>query len=401
MRTLRPYLLVVVLMAAAIGLWYLLHGHTDSSAQVAARSQAVSAACKDIPGMTERRECYGETITKLIHTLGISSAFSVVSDLYIHDPAFRNRCHYSVHAIGKAAYSEYKRSHSSNFITSDASFCNYGFYHGFMIALLADTKDVHAAKEFCDTLPAALIAQRGDSDNQCYHGMGHGFVESFIEQDTPHETDLAWVKKEERAAVPGAISSCKMLSSNQGELSSCYSGVFHDLALLSEDQGWAIDPKDPLWLCEEMPQEYQQNCTGNTHRLAMQAMPNASLTEVAAFAAAQYGTSTSFFSNIVWRWAGTHTKTLGPEAVVASCRTLESWAQWACISGSLADLEDNGIPQQEYKAVSAFCSMAALSNEEQRRCSKHAFNYFKGIYPADKLQSICSTYAPLYDESCR
>lgn len=81
-------------------------------------------------------------------------------------------CHDAVHQLGEAAW---KQSGVTNWVPG-GSVCNWGFYHGFLVAASADlTLDefVDLADRLCVTDPLPLVDLPGP---ECLHGFGHAVL---------------------------------------------------------------------------------------------------------------------------------------------------------------------------------------------------------------------------------
>lgn len=391
--------LICALLVLAASASYLLHDYkTQSATQLAAN---ITADCGSREDAGDKKTCYENRVASLTSN-GIPYAFEVIAELHRNDALFRQKCHYNIHSIGAAAYNLYRSSHTKEFMTSNMSICNYGFYHGFMVALLEDTGDAMAAQDFCNDLPPSLVEEWPDVVNQCYHGIAHGLLDPNIPAVT-HEKDLTWVKTILRSAVPTALNDCAILTNGHATyLQNCYSGVFHEAAMLSEGRGWATDLQNPLWLCAEMPEQYAARCAGNWHRLVVRQMQSAPLTDVMTFMQTTYPTNPFFSASVAWRWAFNNANDLSSAIhVITSCKNVSSELHTYCIGGAIASLHQrSGAAGEEYKVVTQLCSEPALSEEELNICISKSYDYFKVVYNATKMRAICHEFDSLYHTAC-
>lgn len=362
-------------------------------------ARAIREECSLSKDATQSRECFSGKLAESMQ-YGLAYVFSIVRELYATDEGFERGCHYMMHPIGKSAYARYK-SGGSDFMVPDASACNYGFYHGFIGALMADTKDMRAAKHFCDSIEPSILAQRPDATNQCYHGLGHGFLEQFIAQEPVDIRDTASVKAAFRASTPPAIETCRSVASTTKARDNCISGLFHGIAMLQEAEGWMMDHEDPLWLCREQTDEYKTFCFGNQHRLVIDMMPNATLKEVVSFTKDVYGSNTEALSNVIWRWAYNHATDIDmTHEVILQCNEMDSSARTNCIMGGLSRTQENGPPGKEYIEAAKYCLDGNISQDDRTICAKRSFDYFKRVYPDRLLGAICKEYSDLYVGQC-
>lgn len=324
--------------------------------------------------------------------------FDVVGELHRQEPLFRKGCHYNIHPVGEAAYKLYAETQRTDFMILDASACNYGFYHGFILALFADTGDIVGARHFCESLRGPLTRERPDLLAECYHGMAHGFLDQYAEQEKEKPESLEWVKRTLRSAHVPALADCDTVTEESVLRGNCYSGVFHEAAMLSEARGWATDAEDPLWLCRETKPEYREHCAANMHRLVTNMMPDAGLLEVIEFTESVYGPESPFLPHIVWRWGYLQPRDF---SLIEACRTApSSFLSTRCIDGGIAGLMEGGNPDTRYLSAGRLCSDVRLRDAERNACTNASFSRFLTAYSEEKVKEICNTFSSVYASKC-
>src|SRR3989338_9343034 len=87
-----------------------------------------------------KMQCFGELIERTLLNEGLPQAFDALAYLFARDGEFREGCHGNVHELGAAAYQRYQTAGSVE-LTPKTSYCGYGFFHGFMEALIAAKGD--------------------------------------------------------------------------------------------------------------------------------------------------------------------------------------------------------------------------------------------------------------------
>lgn len=367
-------------------------------ASVAARVDAIQAACGETQA-SELRFCYGSELEKLLSE-GMPTMLAVVHELY--GRGLEKACHYALHPVGAAAYRQYRETGNNVFQISDAAMCNFGFYHGFVIALMNDTGDVLDAKHFCDSLDPKLVAEKPEVRDECYHGVGHAMVTEAVGEPLNEKTDPLWVERVFRLSAENGISECRRIFSEWPALNNCNSGVYHELAMLQTADGWYSDPSDPLWLCEEADPAVRGNCYGNMHRVFVKVFPGLTAREIVPRIERLYGTN-QFMTAMVVRWYG-HVRGLvavsKPEEFFRFCRDIPDEYQKYCLSGGIGWITQNGEGGEEYKASMEFCMRPELSREERQDCVDEAFGYFEGMYNARFVRSLCARYDSLGPRTC-
>jgi hypothetical protein len=122
-----------------------------------------------------RAGCFQDAISAAASSGDIARAFRLIERTYALDADFAGNCHGNAHEIGKFAYGLFRSNEAFSF-PAETSQCGYGFYHGFLEALLYDSGEATAAADFCDELARRADA-RPDARGACFHGIGHGTVD--------------------------------------------------------------------------------------------------------------------------------------------------------------------------------------------------------------------------------
>jgi len=188
--------------------------------------------------------CYSTHIKDVLSAKGIPAAFDVLASAYEQDPGFAGTCHAVTHELGEAAYRAFHTTGKTE-LTSKASYCGYGFYHGFLDALLIDTNDLAEARSFCTYVgenvphpPAPEFAE-----GSCYHGIGHGITDGT---DTALWGDAIAITK------PGLILCEQVADGNRAWQLRCSSGVFNAIGNMYLDPKYKLDSgPDPYALCRD------------------------------------------------------------------------------------------------------------------------------------------------------
>ena len=144
----------------------------------AVQNHSPKAVLRECAEADNKPLCYGTAIERMIRTRGIPAAFDALAVAYDSDPEFAGTCHAVTHDLGKAAYEEFHRTGHTE-LTSKASYCGYGYYHGFLDALLIDTNDLAEARSFCTYVGKNVPHPPPPefAEGSCYHGVGHGITD--------------------------------------------------------------------------------------------------------------------------------------------------------------------------------------------------------------------------------
>lgn len=363
-------------------------------------SLRIHAICKPSLGTFGTfSSCLSQELIKLMPH-GLSAVFDTLNELLDFDPRFRVGCHRIVYPIGAEAYKRYASSSPSDVLVPDASACNYGFYHGFLISLIADSQDPIRAGTFCKSLGKEVLMKRPDAANQCYHGLGHGLFAMFVPEELP-STDRYLQKHTEaiRGSIVPALDFCeKIAGANIEGRNNCISGVFHDIAMPHDGTVRKIDSEDPLWFCRGFSAEVSSRCLGNTMQVVLDIFPRTvSLQQILSYVRRTYESNIEIMSGVVYRWgfAG-HTS----DEDIRECQSIEPALRTSCLEGIRTGIEQNAGSRDVYRAVANFCAKDILSDDERSACVTRSHEYFKKIYSAEDVRRICKELSPQYEVVC-
>ncbi|MCE9549079.1 hypothetical protein K8Q98_01635 [Candidatus Nomurabacteria bacterium] len=87
------------------------------------------------PNTAEKYNCWRDELENILNRKGLSASFDVLAVLYETEPDFVSECHGYTHELGEKAYFLFSRYKNIE-MTPKASYCGYGFYHGFIETML-------------------------------------------------------------------------------------------------------------------------------------------------------------------------------------------------------------------------------------------------------------------------
>ncbi len=337
-----------------------------------------------------REMCYAKLLDDTLAKQGLAKAFDAMALIYDRDVKFASDCHGYTHPLGKAAYKLFHAGKEVE-LTPKASYCGFGFYHGFMEELVVEGGTMEEARAFC-AYAGKVLSNKSKAEVACYHGIGHGAVDG---------TDpRVWGNPE--AIISSALALCARVGDSDQRKDNCASGVFNSLAIMYKDPKYRlnVNKADPYRICEEQsPDYFKRACYDQMNTLALfltgfdlekslsyiLKIKEEIYAETAADSLAAYGASK--------RQRG------GNEAehqkAITACRVLSGNILLACIRGFGAGLVEFGTPRREYEEALAFCQNEDLSNEEKKSCLHRVLSYLSVIYPTERVATLCQQYVAL------
>ncbi len=332
--------------------------------------------------------CYSDVIEKILRSEGIPAAFDALAASYDTDPDFAGTCHAVTHELGDAAYDEFEKTGETE-LSSKASYCGYGFYHGFMDALYLETNDMEKARLFCayvgENVPHPPSAEF--AEGSCYHGIGHGVTDG---------TDPRAWGSVMTIVEPGLALCSKVAATNDEWHMRCASGVFNALGNMYLDPKFKLhSDADPYALCRTGPFSpverkacYNQMNTeaaarGNNNLAAMVGYTN--VIQDSGYRLTALQEAVSFYVQVV--------KNAQKLLTVEDARVCElptDELKNSCVSGLVGGVMEFGSPGQQYKEALQFCEAEGFPSELRRYCFSAIQANSKEYFTADVIRQICT-----------
>jgi hypothetical protein len=352
-----------------------------------------------VDGQQQMVACWQEQLEIALASGGVDGAFAKLSDLYAQQPQFATECHAFAHLIGKAAYEQYSRNKQVA-LSPKSSYCGYGFYHGFMEALLHTSGDVQEAKDFCAYVGKTLAAETSDAEGACYHGIGHGFVDG---SDPTTWGDVNKMMK------PG-VDLCERVAgddrSQYGKMYRCVTGVYNALEILSQEPKYKLDTivRRPFALCDTQPAEFLEGCYTNMLPAQMR-LEQSDFKRLTADIASIKGSTPEVrgpvLSSLFHEYIRLHLNEgeYGIPSGLVLCRSSGDLRLY-CVDGLSGGLMKYGKPHEEYVAGLGFCAKDLLRQDESDRCYAYILPRLRIWYTEDKRKEICSSVPQSVRQYC-
>lgn len=353
--------------------------------------------CQDAIGNSQKLACWESLIEETLSKKDLEETFNLIGNLYKSNEVFATDCHGHMHLLGERAYEQFSQNKEVA-VSAKASYCGYGFYHGFMEKLLHTTNDMEEARTFCDYADGKLKNETADAGGACYHGIGHGSVD-----DVP-ESRL-WGKPLEIIDEPLRL--CEKVAgrdvSRHGKLFRCVTGVFNALEILMSAGRYSLslNNNDPFWICATQKESYKEACYTQMVVAAMHVAHN------------DFVKAAGFIGTIEEDDYAIHSlSTLVAERIrlnktdynetLSFCRNLSPRFHIPCITGFAEGFLKYGPPQTEYVKAIEFCSSQILTDDEQKACFTRILSILRIWYTAEKARKICESVDPKFQlTDCR
>ncbi len=379
------------------GLWqyhdHLVPGRVGEIIVLDQRGAVVQKTCTDKDAPTG--ECFAEHINGVLADRGLEAALNEMSRLYETNPAFADWCHASAHTLGEAAYRIFAREGTMPLLDK-ASYCGFGFYHGFMETMLQESGDVAAAKRFCAEAARSLSGGAGNVEGACYHGIGHGAVDGADPRD--------W-EDPKKLIAPG-LALCERVDPTEPHFFRCASGAFDSLALLyiNNAYGLRLAVADLYGVCASWKESRIRTPCLSEMNLPVFRQTGSDFTKsIILVERIENRIDSRLAMEGISRVLGVTMRDFSTDAfasIVNACHGARSDLVDPCITGIPTGILERLTVGNEYRIALRFCSQASLTEDERIGCVRAVFATAKSVYAPEKYQNVCPTIDEKYRPYC-
>lgn len=348
---------------------------------------------------SRKQQCWDQKLESTLAERGLAAAFALFIELYKTEPSIAKGCHGWGHVLGKEAYHLFAAK-KDFVIPNEASYCGYGFYHGFLTELLRITGDPSRAIAFCRHASTKADAQHaGNVYSNCVHGIGHGATAEAA------ENPANWGKV--TAVLSAGKKACDFITKDPGELQVCWEGVFNEFQqnINSAIHGFSYDliNHDFFGICRAEEEKYKKACyfefigliaqftKRDFGKAAAMVLKDVSDHEDGAYLMVKM--AADFMQDDIVH--PTYDKN------IVDCHALPSYLNTSCLDGLMVGFMAHGEPGQEYVKGLTFCRSVALTEAERTQCYQKFFSNFSVIYSSEKVARICESVETPYQGYCR
>jgi plastocyanin len=357
--------------------------------------ETVATDCNSRENVALMQKCWQDMLAANLRSKGLDSTFELLAKIYETEPDFAPACHSSLHALGETGYAEFAAGREVK-LTEKSAYCAFGFYHGFMEALLQDTGDPTIAQKFCESVRYELAGRASNAAGHCYHGIGHGMVDGEEERFTGSV----------EAIITKPLALCRSITDDERLVLRCATGVFNSLAIAYFDPRYGVSPnkEDPFDVCKmQTDKTYKTACYYEMNTLIMRlsdgdllksaryidTLSEPEYDQYAVEAIASYAAYYDIYENTPLDYDGT----------AQFCLSLGG-RKMPCIQGFVAGLLEHGKPGVEYREAFNFCEVERFSEEEKTFCFERLQGLASTMYTKEKSAEVCSLIDKRYKTTC-
>lgn len=384
-------LLSIILISLTASLGLIFSTVLDKS-EIATKSN-LSQDCLKITNPSNRLVCQVEKLEEVLKTDDFIAAFNLISTYYQNDLLFQKQCHSFTHIIGERGYDFFSKYQKID-LGNNSSYCGFGFYHGFMEALIYKTNNLSQAREFCNYVADKTRFSVRKAEGSCYHGIGHGVVDGSDPRSWGDPLKI----------VQPGLELCDKVTTSEKFRFMCAGGIFNSLAIMyrNSENGLQRNQEDPFKICFGFEGYVQSACLNQMNTFVV-SLSDKDQTKAGRFVEkiSVYINSEDAMDSTMSYFAASNQNPTQFEDIIRVCQNFRTNLINSCISGYAAGLIEFAQPDKEYEAAINFCQSDLLSAYQENECFKRVFGYLKVLYPPTRLESICSSLDFKYRVYCK
>ncbi|MFZ2522238.1 MAG: hypothetical protein WAX44_00025 [Minisyncoccia bacterium] len=340
----------------------------------------------------EKYDCWSQSLKNTLNKDGLSSAFEVLANFYETDPNFVSECHGFTHELGQWTYEIFSRDKDIE-LSPKTSYCGFGFYHGFMEALLQEKGSIEEAEKFCAYADKQLSLYNKKTNIACYHGIGHGAVDG--------SGSAKWGSPQE--FISTALKICKTVSSSNDQVYQCGTGVFNSLAIVLSSGSFDLNfSGNPYNICQTQDEDFKRACYEQMNTrvsgLASGALSSGVkyILEIPEKKYAVYAMDQLSPATIMSRVG----KNQSFESEIRVCKSLPEYLRKPCVEGLAGGILEFGKPDSEYVEALNLCSSNIMDDKDRKVCYNYVISSLGVLYSKEKITEICTNIDQEFRSSC-
>ncbi|OGG56902.1 hypothetical protein A3D71_00245 [Candidatus Kaiserbacteria bacterium RIFCSPHIGHO2_02_FULL_55_20] len=353
------------------------------------RDVSSAKTCDVISDLGQQRTCIGFLLQNTVNKKGLAAGVALFKELA---PLHPEDCHQYAHDVGEYAYAAHVRGQKID-IGQEASYCGYGFWHGFMTKMAAES-GLASAKTLCISLEGPTERTTLEIRDNCFHGVGIGLI-----ADPPQKE--IWGKAQ--AVISPALRYCDTMDVEDFFMRDCYSGVFHAIInfMASKQYGFVLDAKDPLAFCFAQEEKYRSSCNYQVaSKMAGATDRNVSKMYAVLRRIRNEGEFKVAFSLAITGFVNQQMSTKELGDFIGQCARVSSSVSDYCVSGVAQSLFSNGTPGKEFRKPLDVCGSGSLTEAQRGACYKEVVILSRKFYSRETLDEMCAAIPDPYRALC-
>jgi plastocyanin len=354
-------------------------------------SKELSKNCTELSS-SEKIQCFDDRLEELLKEKGIEAAFDYFVSIYDSDPEVPQVCHGWAHRLGEIGYELYTQGEKIE-LRPEATFCSYGFFHGFINTMVKETNNLESALKFCNETGEQSNGELKGMKNNCIHGIGHSIASLFLEDP------IYWGDR--KKLTEEGLKKCTDLYGSSSEAKMCYDGFFHEfhLALIHSDYGFDsneyFSSGDIFYYCHGIDRQYLNSCYYDFITMWYQFFDSkiAAMEFVLTHMEDPDENGERPFRTFGRSFIEADISNGEYQESVDACELTEGNLYITCVEGLASGFVEHGEPGKMHEQGFTFCR-EYYSGEKQSICFTAMIKMLSWNYSDEALGAACATLAP-------
>lgn len=346
--------------------------------------------CQKLVDLGQQRVCWRNLLESTVDKNGLDEGFRLFREIAQLEP---EDCHGYAHDLGSYAFAAYSKGKKIQ-VGEEASYCGYGFWHGFMERFAANSL-LDEAKNFCESQMGSTPELLSRIRNSCAHGIGIGLI--------PDPPSVKFWGQTQPLVEP-ALEYCDTLKREYSMIENCYAGAFHAMVtyMVEKEYKFVFDKDNFFGLCLLQKEKYRPECyyqiapklPGLTHDDLPRVFKLLNQIPSQEVYLRTLDTALINFTN-------QHMTVNDRIDFFQKCRALEPTLASVCISSMVESIFNTGVPDKEYLKAIELCSSKEFIDSEKSICFEKVLSLSRSHYSKNKVEGICVSIKKVYKNICK
>jgi hypothetical protein len=291
-----------------------------------------------------------------------------------------------MHTLGEQEYVFYTEG-DQVVLREEGSLCSYGYYHGFINAMVADTQSLEQAEQFCIDASSENGEHNNGLKDSCMHGIGHSVATLAL------ENQQVWGDVQD--VIMRSSLECQRLYPNAAEV--CFDGMFHELytSVGRGDYGLSADAYqesgDLFFYCRSMEGMLAESCYAEFVKLWPYFLGEDKVSVMRYVVSQIPGVlidSPRVLHSLIRSFIEVDIATGDYAQSISACDIVPQELEKECIRGLAIGFATHGEPGNMHEAGFAFCR-DSYTAAQKGMCLESMVQELISRYPKERLRSAC------------
>lgn len=354
-------------------------------------SKVISTDCTVLSG-TQKIQCMSQRLDEILIKRGVTEGFDYFVEVYRDNPEVSDICHDWAHLLGEADYENYRQGKDIDF-RPEAAYCSYGYFHGFVAALVDNTQTLDDALIFCNLVDKKFGSELRRIRSNCVHGIGHGIFSVVVDQSENWGDFIKMVRS--------GVFLCEKISADQTDQSNCTDGMFHELVNSMRQSEYGMDYEafrktdDIFYYCNQIIGESGTLFCYQEFVVLWPDFFNDDKKAIARYLPSHLAHLSEHGSDVLYTvarsWIALDLATNDYAESIDACRLMPDNLKDTCMRGMTIGFIEHTETNKQYIKGFEFCRNDLLNKTEHTACFTHMTDLLWNQYDLAHFKMACDS----------